>query len=153
MSPAIHAAPRLVHSPQTPPRHDSPEQQSLSAEHALPRLRHWQVPFWQVMEPQQSLLAEQVAPDDAQAQRPPVHARPLQHSALLEHVPPEGLQQRPEVLLELAVQLSEPQHGAPPVMQVSPAWTHMAPIITQRPPWHSSGDWQSLLWVHAPPAA
>ncbi len=45
MAPGIHAAPRLVHSPHTPPRHDSPMQQSLLAVQALPRLRHWHVPF------------------------------------------------------------------------------------------------------------
>ncbi len=54
------------------------------------------------------------------------------------------------VLLELAVHVTEPQQVGPPVMQVCPAWMHMAPIITQRPPWHTSGDMQSLLWVQAP---
>lgn len=152
IAPDIHDAPRAVHSPHTPPRHDRPLQQSLLAEQALPRLRHWHVPFWQVIEPQQSLLALHWVPAVAQAQRPPVHDRPLQHSALLVQVPPAGLQHRPEVLLVLDVQVTEPQHDGPPVMHVCPAWIHIVPIIWQRPPWHTSGDWQSLLCVHAPPS-
>lgn len=134
IAPDMHAAPKAVHSLQTPPRHDRPLQQSVLAEQALPRLRHWQVPFWQVIEPQQSLLAAHCVPAAAQAHRPAVHARPLQHSALLVQVPPAGLQQRPEVLLVLAVHVTEPQHGGPPVMHDCEAWTHVAPIIWQRPP-------------------
>lgn len=104
------------------------------------------------MLPQQS-AAERHAPIAAtHAQRPPVHARPLQQSLALAHDPLALLQQVPLVPPVLELQVTEPQHRLPPLMQLMPEPTQAVFIIWQVPPWQTRGLWQSELDEHMPPA-
>lgn len=136
---------------QTPPMQLSPLQQSVSASQVAPRFWQVQRPPVQAMRPQQSEPRVHMPFACVQAQRPPVQAAPLQQSEPLVHAPPASLQHRPVVGDEgVPVHDSDPQHEGPPDMHAPPAFTHIAPIIWQRPPWHVSGDMQSVLLVHGP---
>jgi hypothetical protein len=158
VDPGMQRSPARVQSLQTPPEHELPAQQSESAVHDCPRLRHVQRPPEQSIEPQQSALLVHMAPAAAQAQRPPMQAAPLQQSAFDAQGPLAGLQQVPVVppVFEVHAMEMPPAPGQQrtpevPVEHICPGLAHMVPAIWQVPPRHSIPIAQSALLEHRPP--
>jgi hypothetical protein len=161
---AEQVSPGRVHSLHTPPEHDAPPQQSLSALHVDPRGRHAQRPEEHSIEPQQSAEVAHVAFAAAHAHRPPVQAAPLQHSDAEPHAEPERLQHVPDVP-PVPLQDTDapvlPGQQRTEVEQVMPGVAHIEPVPPSPPPIavahiplrHSCPAGQSVLVTHVEPRA